>query len=169
MLIDKTEIAIHREISRTLKNDKINPIIEDAELLDLKPLLGEALYNDIVDNPTTAANIKLLDPLTYTYNGTQYKHQGLKKVLSIFVNSRYVLSGSYVDTGFGLVQKNNQDSTPVPEASKRNIHKQDKQTATAYFNEVALYLNRNASDHPLWNSGCNTTSISGIRISKISI
>lgn len=168
MLIDKTDIAQHREISRSVKDDKINPYIEDAELLDLKPLLGELLYNDIVDNSGDAIYVDLLEPKTYTYDGKNYKHSGLKKVLSIFANARYVIHGSYTDTGFGLVQKSNQDSQPVSETQKRNIYKKEQQTATAYFGAIALFLDRNKTVYPLWKVNCQSGN-RRIRFNKITI
>ena len=134
MLIDKTEIAKHRTISKSVRNDKINPYIEDAETLDLKPLLGNALYFDLVKNQASVNYTALLDGSEFDVDGIAYKHPGLKKVLSIFSNARYVLFGSNTDTTFGLVQKSHQDSVPVPQTGKRDIYKKDQQTAIQYFN-----------------------------------
>lgn len=166
MIIDKTEIRLHREISQNVRDEKINPIIEDAELLDLKPLLGDQLYFDLLANIAEVKYTNLLDPLEYTYNEKTYKHQGLKKVLSIFTFARYIIHGSFTDTGFGTVQKKNQDSEPVSEAQKRNVYTKDRQTAVAYFNEVALYITRNGDTYPEWTTG-NFSRTPGMRISKI--
>lgn len=169
MLIDKTEIALHRQISTSVRDDRINPFIEDAELLDLKGLLGEPLYNAIVKTPTNAEYVKLLAPHTYTYNSIEYRHQGLKKVLSIFSYARYILQGSNVDTGFGFVNKSTQDSQAVPTEGLRMTYKKDQQTAHLYFNEVRLYLDRNAETYPLWKIDCSTPGAQRIRIGKITI
>ena len=168
MLIDKTEIIKYRQISKSVRDDKINPHIEDAEFLDLKTLLGELLYNDIVANPTEVNNIKLLDPLTYTYEDYNYQHLGLKRVLCIFSYSRYVLFGSYTDTGFGFVEKSTQDSVAVGDTHKRNVYKKEQDTAYKYWNEIRKYLDRNIEIYPLWNVDCESRG-KGIRISKITI
>jgi len=168
MLIDKTEVRNHREISRGVRDEKINPFIEDAENLDLKPLLGDKLYFALIAAPTDARFVDLLDPKTYTYNDNTYQHQGLKKVLSIFSFARYQIHGSFTDTGFGFVSKKTQDSEPVSETQKRNLYTKERQTAVAYFNEVALFLSRNSDIYPEWNSGSVSRALGSIRITKIS-
>lgn len=162
--MDRTEIAKHREISKNVREDKINPYIEDAQRLDLKPLLGERLYNAIDRN--TANHAELLDGGEYEYNGEMYDHPGLKKVLSIFTYARYIMFGSYTDTAFGFVEKSSQDSKPVADSHKRTLYTQNQQTATAYFEEVALFMNR--KEYQLWKSDACTPRRSGFRISKIS-
>lgn len=170
MLIDRQEIAKHRDISRSLREDKINPFIDDAQFQDLRPLLGDQFYYDLIKNSSDQKYIDLLDQKEYEYNGVTYVSPGLKKVLSIYAYSRYVLFGSFTDTSFGFVQKTTTDSQAVGDSQKRNIYTQERNTAYNYWIEVANFLNRNSGDYPYWKS--NTSSkprrTSGIRISKIS-
>ena len=168
MLIDKTEIAKHREIARGVRDDKINPFIEDAELLDIKPLLGNALYFDLVKNLTDTKYVELLDGKEFDVNGITHKFTGLKKILSIFSDARYKLFGSYTDTAFGLVEKNHNDSTQVSHESKKNIYSKNRQIAYQYFEDVKLFLNNNKETYSLWMVDCNTRQTSSFRISKIS-
>lgn len=167
MLIDKTHISAHRELSRSLKDDKINPFIEDAELIDLKKMLGSAFYFELEANKTDERFVNLLQPKTYLYNEQTFKHQGLEKVLSLLAYSRYVLHGSFTDTPFGLVEKTGQDSTPVSAANKKTTYIKDRQAAVSYFDEIAQYINRNKDTYPLYFSSCSGTSRLGFRISKI--
>lgn len=169
MLIDKIEIAKHRQISQSVRDDKINPYIEDAEFLDLKGLLGELLYYDVVANPTSANNLKLMDPTVYPYDGNDYKHQGLKKVLSIFSYARYMMFGSNTDTPFGLVNKRSQDSDGVQPDQLKIIYKKDQQIAHQYFNEIRTYLDRESDTYPLWRADCSDQGSGKIRINKITI
>ncbi|MAX50549.1 MAG: hypothetical protein CMH22_01040 [Methylophaga sp.] len=168
MLITKQDIEKYREVSRNVADKKINPHIEDAQFLDLRPLLGERMYQNLIKNATESNYTALLEGGEYTYGDHTYHNPGLKKVLSIFAYSRYIVFGSYTDTGFGLVQKSNQDSTPVAESSKRNIHTRDRDTAMQYWYEVVNFLNRKSNDYPLWTSGCKTSRPGKFRISKIS-
>lgn len=168
MLIDKAEIYKYRQISKSVRDDKINPHIEDAEFLDLRPLLGELLYHDIVKTPTDPKYTKLLDPHTYTYEDNEYQHLGLKRVLSLYSYARYILMGTFTDTGFGFVQKKTQDSDSVAETSRRSIYKKDQDAAFKYFSEISLFLDRNSDDYHLWNSGCETNR-GGFKINKITI
>ena len=167
-LITKSDIAEHREISRGVKDDKINPFIDDAEFQDLRPLLGDKFYSDLVANISETNYANLLNEFEYTFDGVTYKNPGLKKVLCIYAYSRYILFGSFTDTAFGFVQKSNQDSTPVGDSQKRNIYTQERNTAFNYWCEVEKFINRNKSDYPLWNSGNSTKKRGRFRISKIS-
>jgi len=164
MLIDKAEIIKHREISKAVRDDKINPHITDAEELDLAPLLGELLYNAIATTPGDHA--ELLEGGAYAVDGVTYTQPGLNKVLAIFAYSRYILFGSFTDTAFGFVEKSNQDSQPVGGSSKKTIYTKERQTAEAYFSKVGLYLTR--KDYTNWNS-CDRPASSGLRISKITL
>lgn len=169
MLIAKTEIAKHRELSRGVRDDKINPFIEDAELLDLKPLLGSSLYFDLVKNATTQKYVDLLEPKEYDVNGVTYKSPGLNKVLSLLAYSRYVLFGSYTDTAFGFVEKTHQDSQQVSYDNKKTVYTKDKQTAMQYFKDVAFFLDQHKADYPYWRQGCDKKHTGGgFKISKIS-
>lgn len=151
LLINKTDIAQYRQISNSVKEVVINQFIEDAELLDLKPLLGEFLYSDIKKNPEAYKD--LLNKKSYTHNGFEVHSPGLKRVLIDFAYARYTMHGSQTDTPFGLVQKNGQDSTPIGRSDKKETYKLHQQTAMQYWGEVFNYLNRNSALYELWGKG----------------
>lgn len=167
-LITKEDIAKYREISRSVRDDKINPYIDDAQFLDIKKLTGTRLYNDILKRKDDEVIQKLLNTGEYEYKGEIFYNPGLIRVHCHFAFARYVLFGSYTDTSFGLIQKSNQDSQPVPQTSKRDIYKQERQTAVEYWNDVALFLNRKSNEYPLWKSNCQKRSF-GLNISKITL
>lgn len=166
MLISKSDIANFRQISASVPDKVINPHIEDAELLDICPLLGEAFYNDIVQNPTTAANAALLNKTTYTYDGKLYVSPGLKRVEIDFAYARYTMFGSEIDTPFGRVRKNFQDGENVSRTDKKEVYKYSQQNALQYWAQVEAYLNRNANQYPLWNI-CDSKKNKRFRLSKI--
>jgi len=167
MLIDKTEIAVHREISTSLRDAKINPFINDAEFLDVRPLLGADFYTILKTDFAEAIFQDILLPKEYTYNGKQYSHAGLNKVLSLYSYSRYILHGGFTDTSHGFVEKSSQDSQAVSESQKRNIHKQDRQAARQYFDDIGLFISRFPDVYPTFRSGCSTVSNGGFRMTKI--
>lgn len=166
MLINKSTILNYRQISKSVDENLINQSIVDAELLDLKPLLGELLYNDLTINILDANYQDLMNGNTYIYNGKTYVFQGLKAVLSNFAYARYIIFGSYTDTPFGLVSKTSQDSQGVAFADKKAMSKSAEQTAYSYFNAIRDFLNRNQVTYPLWE-GCTTQRT--FRINKIGL
>lgn len=174
MWITKKEIAKHREISRGVRDDKINPFIDESQFLDVRPLLGDRLYlvldSESKEGPQSNRFTELMEGGNYEYNGNTYFNPGLEKVLSIFSYARYILLGSFTDTAFGFVQKSDQDSAPVGDAQKRNIHKMEQQSAAIYFSQVALFINRNIDTYPEFKRDgvCKTNTSGRFRISKIS-
>ena len=165
-LISKSTILKYRQISKSVDETLINQSINDAELLDLKPLLGELLYNDLVTNIVDAKYQDLMVGKSYTYDGKNYDFKGLEAVLANFSYARYIVFSSFVDTPFGLVTKNSQDSQAVSESNKRAMSKSAEQTAYSYFNSIRDFLNRSVVTYPLWDSG---TTQRVFRINKISV
>lgn len=165
MLITKTEIQEHRPVSKSVKTTVLNQYVDDAEIHDLLPLLGEKFYFDIVAD--VSKYVDLLGRFEYEYDDATIVSPGLKKVLAIFVNARYIMHGSQTDTPFGLVEKNYQDGKSVERGSKKERYKLEQQTAFIYWEQVKLYLDRNADDYPLWGTSC--TKRRTFRINKITI
>lgn len=168
MLITKETILKYREISKSVRDSKINPFIKDAEFADVRPLLGRALYRDLLSNSESETNTLLLSGGEYTYNDKTYEFDGLEIVICLFAYSRYILNGSHTDTAFGFVQKSNSDSTPVPHQTKQSNHDSDRDLAMQYWFEVESFLNRKKTDYPLWKgSSCEKKTNGRIRISKV--
>ena len=140
-LISKSDIIEYRSISKSVTENLINNFIDEAQLLDLKPLIGESLFQEIILN---VANYQdLLNETTYNYNGNETTSCGLKRVLIFYAYARYVMNGSVVDTPFGMVEKQFQDGKNVERISKKEIYKYNQQIANQYWLEVESYLNRN--------------------------
>lgn len=166
MLITKEELQDHRAISKSVKASVINSFIEDAEIQDLVPLLGEKLYFDIVKNPANYAD--LLDGCNYVYDEVTIKNPGLKKVLAIFVNAKYIMFGNQSSTPFGTVEKNYQDGHHIERASRKERYKLEQQTAFIYWEQVKIYLDRNTDDYEFWAYGCSNPRRT-FRLNKITI
>ncbi len=148
-LITKSDIYKHRQISKSVKEIIINQFIDDAQISDLNPLLGNKFYYSILAEPEKYS--ELLNGCQYDYDGVTISMVGLKKVLSLFTYARYIMHGSQIDTPFGYVEKQTQDSTPVSRTNKKEIYTMSRQTAMQYWQQVKTYLNIHASDYPHWN------------------
>ena len=166
LLINRADIAVYRQISDSVYDDVLNEHITEAQFTDVQELMGSDFYNDLVLNPTTTANLALLNKGSYVYQGTTYTNHGLKSVIAHYADARYKMFGSAVDTPFSLVEKLNPDSRPVSEGSKKTKYKSNQQTAFVYWNNVRQFLDRNQDDYPLWKNNCQVKS-GGFRISKI--
>ena len=165
-LIDRTEIAKYKQISKTVYDDVLNPFISDAQFTDIQPLMGPDFYFDMIQNATDANYVTLLNGGTYTYNGETYTNVGLKAVIAHYTYARYMMFGSQVDTPFGLVEKTNENSLNVSVAGKKTLYKMNQQMAFGYWENVQYFLDRNIADYPKWGTSC-LNKPKGFRISKI--
>lgn len=164
-LITKTDIRLYRQISKSVDDVKINPFIDDAQMLDLLPLIGEKFYFAILASPSTYTD--LLEQKTYTYDNIQVQSPGLKMVLCHFAYARYVMHGTPTDTPFGMVEKQFQDGNHIPRTDKKEIYKQSQQIAMQYWSQVENYLNRNKILYPLWDGDCAILQRKSFRLNHI--
>jgi hypothetical protein len=153
-----TDFATYKELSVNIDDTtRINPYILQAQQFDLKPLVGEVFYKDILDNPTSAENTLLLNGGAYSYQNKNYEFSGLKIVLAYYAYARIIENQNIHVTRFGVVFKNNADvSERVDEKTLQRLILQTRNQARAYWDECHLFLNRKSISYPLWANQPNT-------------
>jgi len=139
-LITRNDIAKYRQIAKTPHDAKLNEMILDAQLLDVQPLIGEALYNKIIASPQGYE--ELFEGGIYETDGIGYTNYGLKMVLAYFAYARYIMFSSVTDTPFSVVEKLNPDSRPVDPAAKKTIYNLNRDAAFTIWENVKRYLVR---------------------------
>lgn len=162
-LITRTEIQQYKQISKSIFDDKLNELILDTQFNDLQPLIGERLFNEILNNPTSYTD--LLNGGTYEYGGITYQNYGLKAVLAYYIYARYAMFGDLIDNPFGITSKLNvNESKPIDYAFKKNLYQTNRESAYNVWLNVERFLIR-TNEH-LYR--CNLGQAKGtIRISKI--
>lgn len=148
-LITRDDIAKYRQIAKTSNSDKLNESILDAQLLDLKPLLGEKLFDNIIASPQNHS--ELLDGGVYTYDSIDYNNYGLKMALAYYAYARYVMFSHVTDTSYAVVEKRNSESQPITPDTKKSIFNTNREMAAKVWNNVKIYLQRKS--YPDFN-GC---------------
>jgi hypothetical protein len=164
-LISRADIAQYKQISKTVYDDVLDSFIIQAQIQDIAPLLGEMLFNDIVNNPTNYND--LLNGGSYTVGANTYQNYGLRAVISHYTYARYIMFGSVTDTPFSLVEKLNETSRPASDSQKKSIWQLSRDDAFGYWRSVENYLIR--MKIPLYNiSNCNKqVAQGGFRLTKI--
>jgi hypothetical protein len=163
-LVNRSDIALYKQISSTVYDDVLNSTIIDAQFQDVAPLLGERLFNDVMTNPATYND--LLNGGTYDYNGITYTNYGLKAVISYYTYARYVYYGSNIDTPFSMVNKlEGSNSTPVSEKAKKDLYILNRDSAFKIWGSVKLFLERTKVE--LYTDSCKTKPNNTFKISKI--
>jgi hypothetical protein len=174
LLIDETYINTYRTIASTVNEAKrVTPFVYEAQVFDLKPLLGATLYDDLIDNTTDAKYLTLLNGEQYVDpNGYTVNFEGLGACLVYFAYARFLENQQITVTSHGVVTKDSPYSTPVDSKTLTQRINQVRSGAFVYFEQVAKYLTDKNTSTPntydLWlNDLPDTRKTSAPRLSAV--
>jgi hypothetical protein len=142
-----------KPISKNRQRD-FDLLAKEVELTDLQPLIGVEFYNDLVQNPESEWNKKLLDGDVYVIGAQNISFSGLKHALSYFLYARYIAVSDEADTFSGVVVKTTPDSEPLPSGRIKTRVYDTRQIAFAYFNDCSRFISENNSQFPFNIVGC---------------
>ncbi|MCG2611507.1 hypothetical protein LZZ90_08300 [Flavobacterium sp. SM15] len=171
-IVTATEIKTYKDVGEKIDEKKINPIIEQAQITELKDRLGSDFFFDVLANLSNPDYQNLLSGSTFTHNGIEYYQDGLKALTADYFMSKYVLLTNVNHTPFGATTKLSNDSQPVDRNTLKDISTQQMQLAGSRWEIIKLYLDSNSDLFPKWgkNNTCGgSTSVSErrFRIRKI--
>jgi hypothetical protein len=138
----------------TIDEDVAYNYIEEAEMQDIKPIIGDALFFDIADNQSKYE--QLLDGGMYENKGEKRGFAGLKRTLAYYSWARLVKSGINHLTRFGYVAKNDDYSHAVDWKERQAAYNDAYAVADGYMNECLAFLKAQG----LINSNENISKIS---------
>ena len=157
LLITKEDIKKYRPIA-DIDYPRLDIYIEEAQQFDLKPMLGDALYYDFINNYTDtdyakyADYQKLLNGVNYTYSGNTIQFAGVKPLVVYYMLSRFVVQNPVHFTRFGVVQKTQPNSTPISTEQIRLQASELKGIGANYQAELRKYLIQEGSNYPLYDN-----------------
>lgn len=160
LLINKNDFIPYAHLSTNLDTtQKLDMHIAHAQDFDLRPLLGDLLYYDILaklsDGNYTGYK-ELLTGGSYSYKGVSVLFKGITPVLVHFTLSRLVPAMSNSITPTTFAQKRNEFSDPVAPAEIARVSNMYKSLALGYWAQVEDYLDRHKDDFSLWKNGCGS-------------
>ncbi len=151
LLINKNDFKEFKQLSKGVDIERIEQYITEAQDIDIRSLICDEFYFDIIKNWQEPAYQKLIHGETYTdADNIEREYKGLKTVIVYYAYSRYCMRGSVVDTGFGMVQKTSESSQPISGTEKRDMRDSSIQTALRYWMDVKKYLEEKESTFPKW-------------------
>lgn len=166
-LITLQDIADLKPMSMNIDVVKqLDPYILEAQEFDIREVLGDPLYFEILaDAPTflTPKIGKLFNGCNYVYNGQNYKHEGVKASLIYFTYARYLQNSNAHATPFGLRTKTHNYSDPIDEKTVSRMVKQAQSGAISYQNRYLEFMNRFPDDYKV----CGNISIENKTSTKI--
>lgn len=142
LLITKAIVEKYVQVAIGFSTDEFNRFIREAQEFDLKPLLCEDFYYDLLKNKASDPYDKIITGQEYTHEDKPYYHEGLEAVLSYFAYARFVLKSGAVSTSHGVVQKTTPNSQPLTHSERKDIYYTSRQDANVLFEGVAKYMER---------------------------
>ena len=149
-ILTPEEIKNYKDIGNKIDEKKINPIIEQAQIVELKDVLGDRFYFDVLANKDNDQYQDLLNGSSFIYNGVTYFHDGIKALLADYFMAKYILQINTNITPFGATNKTSNDSEIADRNSLKDIATQQLQLAGARWEIIKLYLDVNYQQFPNW-------------------
>lgn len=139
-----------------VSSSHFDPYIKEAEELDIRPFLGDALYYALVSavasSPVTPIYDDLLNGTTYTYSGETVEFKGIKMAIQYYAYARYLANHDVVNTKSGQRQKVEEFSQiPSAGATQRRID-QAKSAGREYLESAKRFLDTNYASYTLWGA-----------------
>ena len=168
-LISITDFTNNKYLSQNLDDRDIDPIIDEAQEFDLKPVLGRDLYLDFSTNVTLDKYQDLLNGKTYTPTGytNPVQFQGVKEVLKYYVYARLIVLDGVKSTNSGFVMKQLENSERISGTHRTQMIAQARSGARAHEDEMVFFLNNFYTTYPLWQCSLRKNKGFGFRIKAV--
>lgn len=170
-IITLEDIQGYKPLSKnTDAGKKVDPFIQEAQEFELRPFMSDEFYAELVTQfkagfPDSTYS-DLFNGSTYTNGGKTYTNPGIKPMLVYYAYARYLKRSNTNSTAFGMVGKNNPDSTPLTEKTLSRLVDDSMSGAKAYENRVRMFLDCNSRDYPLYTCTVVNRKTGGLRISS---
>lgn len=142
LLINKATVEKFLQVAIGYDASDFDRFIREAQEFDLKPLLCDDFYFDMLKKKTELPYTEIIPGQEYTIDGKTYYHEGLEAVLSYFTYARFVLKSGAVSTSHGVVTKKTPNSEPISHSEKKDIYYSCRQDANKLFVDVAKFMDR---------------------------
>ena len=154
-LVSVSDINRFRPVA-DLDQKRIDPYIIEAQRIELKQVLGDALHYDFFLKYGTVQDTdgnygKLLRGTTYTFNSKVIEFSGLIPMISYYALARFFPNNPVNITKFGNTFKKNDFSEPLDAQTTKNITAELKSVAIMYQNEVLQFLMMNSDKYPIYS------------------
>lgn len=152
LLINKAKVEAILQVAVGVNEQEFNNYIREAQDFDLKPLLCEKFYFQLIENKGDSGVFqKALDGGSYEYEGANYETRGFADVLAYFTYARFYRKSNNVSTSFGFVTKTSPHSQPISTEEKNNMFYSYRKDAGTIYEDVKKFIERNISDYESWN------------------
>jgi hypothetical protein len=159
-------VSAGRPMGGKVDEGRLTSYIAEIEQLNIKPVLGDALFLDLLQNGDTNEKYKLLlSGGTYTSSdGSIYSFAGLKACIAYYVFAKNVMVGDFQTTRYGVVLKESDYASHISSKERSDCYNDTLEVANCYLKDCVRYCRHvgiisSASGFP--------KATGGIRIRKI--
>lgn len=167
-MIDLEMIQVYRPISTNIPTERLDNFILEAQLHDLRTVLGNALYYDFITkykvthDPMHDAYQDLYNGSVWTYGGYTKQHYGLKPIVAYYTLARITQNNNINLTSYGVTRKLNAQSEPVDQVLIKQQVNELRSIAISFQEQTIEFLQNNIDTYPLYGNSkepLNKTSI----------
>lgn len=151
LLINKQTLNKYFQIGQGVSEKDIEKYIQEAQELDLKPLLCENFYYDLISKLNEDNYKKVITGGEYSYKGQIRDFGGIEKVISYFAYARLILKSNIVSTTHGFKIKTTDFSKEPEAAERKNYYYSNRKDANIFFQDVKKYVELHIDQFPSWN------------------
>ena len=164
-LLTPIDFKTYKDLGKRIDEDKMKPIILQAQEVDLRGFLGGTFYFDVMTNLEAESYQDLLSGSTFEHQGVTYHQEGLKALLADLFMSRFLDQINVNITPFGATNKLSTDSQPTDKASLRDASQGEKEMAAQKWEDIKTYLSINSAQFPKYNTGSSSSATGERKIS----
>ena len=135
----------------SLNDERFNTSIDNAQNINLKPLIGEKMFSDFLLNVSDPKYIALLNGDTYAdSDGDMIIFPGLRFALVNWTMSHYYPFAQQTVTSHSVVRKLDPRSEPIEGKEISRAVSSFLATGAAYWNDAKKYITTKKTDFPLY-------------------
>lgn len=149
-----------------VSEDKLLAFITEAEMLHIKPTLGDDLYLRLLNEENWTK-----DEETLVYGGVYHDNRGevrafmgLKVAIAYFVYAQNLMAGDLESTRYGTVFKNGDYSTRVSAKERSDAYANAMEVANGYLQECVEFCKAKGM---IKSRKASRYAIGGVRVKKI--
>lgn len=139
----------------TTEREIAEAFIAEAQRIDLKPRIGDALYLALCQEDPEGRFAVLLDGGQWEDNSGKRLLTGVRTALAYYALARIVRDGNIQPTTYGAVVKDDQHSMDAEKAERQRQYRELFSQADTYMGEVLGYLECNRKAFPEYT--CRTS------------
>jgi hypothetical protein len=150
--VDLSDIRSYIDIPANANETDLTHRVREAELLDVKPQIGDDLFIDISDNPGDTENAALIELL--------------KPAVVYYAFSRHLEGGNLYATAYGIKKKETPNSTTATTREIKERSGSNRDIAYSYIVAAIKYIESNRANYPLYAGG-ETFKKPGLKIAQV--